>query len=82
MFFLIRYLEEGNVQAAASEKRRIEELQRVRRRLIEENNTIYQPRFFKKVSESNQRESWMSIGNYWELRKEPGFSKLESLTLW
>ncbi|XP_067843723.1 oxysterol-binding protein-related protein 6 isoform X2 [Heptranchias perlo] len=77
-----RYLEEGNIEAAASEKRRIEELQRERRRFMEENNTIYQPRFFKKVFEGNQRESWMSNGNYWELRKDPGFSKLESSTLW
>ncbi|XP_072333255.1 oxysterol-binding protein-related protein 6 isoform X2 [Scyliorhinus torazame] len=77
-----RYLEEGNIEAAAAEKCRIEELQRERRRFMEENNTIYQPRFFKKVYEGNQRESWMSNGNYWELRKDPGFSKLERLTLW
>ncbi|XP_038645233.1 oxysterol-binding protein-related protein 6 isoform X3 [Scyliorhinus canicula] len=77
-----RYLEEGNIEAAAAEKCRIEELQRERRRFIEESNTVYQPRFFKKVYEGNQRESWMSNGNYWELRKDPGFSKLESLTLW
>ncbi|XP_067891607.1 oxysterol-binding protein-related protein 6 isoform X3 [Heterodontus francisci] len=77
-----RYLEEGNIEAAAAEKRRIEDLQRERRRFVEENNTIYQPRFFKKIFEGNQRESWMSNGNYWELRKDPGFSKLESLTLW
>ncbi|XP_072117885.1 oxysterol-binding protein-related protein 6 isoform X1 [Mobula birostris] len=77
-----RYLEEGNIQAAASEKRRIEELQRERRRHIEESNTVYQPQYFKKVSEGNQRESWMSTGNYWELRKDPGFSKLEISALW
>eukprot|EP00062_Callorhinchus_milii_P005904 gi/632945849/ref/XP_007888266.1/ PREDICTED: oxysterol-binding protein-related protein 6 isoform X2 [Callorhinchus milii] len=77
-----RYLEEGTTESAASEKRRIEELQRERKRCMEENNIIHQPRFFKKVSEGNQRESWVSNGNYWELRKDPGFSKLESSTLW
>ncbi|XP_072435227.1 oxysterol-binding protein-related protein 6 isoform X2 [Chiloscyllium punctatum] len=77
-----RFLEEGNIESAAAEKRRIEELQRERRRLMEESNSTYQPRFFKKVLDSNQRESWMSNGTYWELRKDPGFSKLENIALW
>ncbi|XP_028662063.2 oxysterol-binding protein-related protein 6 [Erpetoichthys calabaricus] len=77
-----RYLEEGNVEAAALEKQRIEELQRVRRRYNDENNIKYEPRFFKKVIDSNQRERWVSNSTYWDLRKSPGFSKLDYLTLW
>ncbi|XP_048048802.1 oxysterol-binding protein-related protein 6 isoform X1 [Megalobrama amblycephala] len=77
-----RYLEEGNVQMAAAEKQRIEEQQRNRRKWLEENNIKYQPRFFKKVMDSNQRERWVSNNTYWELRKDPGFLKLENPQLW
>ncbi|KAK1165640.1 oxysterol-binding protein-related protein 6-like isoform X1 [Acipenser oxyrinchus oxyrinchus] len=77
-----RFLEEGNVQAATDEKQRIEDLQRSRRRYIEENNIEYQPRFFKKVIDANQREKWVTNNIYWELRKVPGFSTLENPQLW
>ncbi|XP_043931249.1 oxysterol-binding protein-related protein 6 isoform X2 [Protopterus annectens] len=77
-----RYLEEGNLEAAAAEKSRIEELQRARKRFMEENNIQYEPRFFRKTFDINQREVWVSNGSYWELRKDPGFSKLERLRLW
>uniref|UniRef100_A0ABI8AK03 Oxysterol-binding protein n=1 Tax=Felis catus TaxID=9685 RepID=A0ABI8AK03_FELCA len=42
-----RYLEEGNIQAAEAQKRRIEQLQRDRRRVMEENNIVHQARFFR-----------------------------------
>uniref|UniRef100_A0ABM5EUG4 Oxysterol-binding protein n=1 Tax=Pogona vitticeps TaxID=103695 RepID=A0ABM5EUG4_9SAUR len=77
-----RLLEEGNVEAAAAEKQRIEELQRSRRRYLEENNMEHVPKFFKKVFDANQREVWVSNDMYWELRKDPGFSKIETLKLW
>uniref|UniRef100_A0AAY4EZK9 PH domain-containing protein n=1 Tax=Denticeps clupeoides TaxID=299321 RepID=A0AAY4EZK9_9TELE len=77
-----RCLEEGNVEMAAAEKQRIEDLQRGRRKWLEENNIKHHPRFFKKVVDANQRERWVSNNTYWELRKEPGFSKLENLQLW
>ncbi|KAL4656673.1 oxysterol-binding protein-related protein 6 isoform X5 [Arapaima gigas] len=76
-----RYLEEGKVELASSEKQRIEDLQRTRRKRLEENNIKYQPRFFKKVIDANQREHWVSNNTYWELRKDPGFSKLENTPL-
>ncbi|MGH0152137.1 UNVERIFIED_CONTAM: hypothetical protein FKN15_021958 [Acipenser sinensis] len=76
------FLEEGNVEAATNEKQRIEDLQRSRRRCIEENNIEYQPRFFKKVIDANQREKWVTNNTYWELRKVPGFSTLENPQLW
>ncbi|XP_029413115.1 oxysterol-binding protein-related protein 6 isoform X4 [Nannospalax galili] len=77
-----RFLEEGNVEAAAAEKQRVEELQRSRRRYMEENNLEHIPKFFKKVIDANQREAWVSNDTYWELRKEPGFSKVDSPVLW
>ncbi|OXB78023.1 UNVERIFIED_CONTAM: hypothetical protein H355_009594, partial [Colinus virginianus] len=77
-----RLLEEGNIEAAASEKQRIEELQRSRRRYMEENSIEYVPKFFKKVIDANQREAWVTNETYWELRKDPGFSKVEIPVLW
>uniref|UniRef100_A0A7N4PD35 Oxysterol-binding protein n=1 Tax=Sarcophilus harrisii TaxID=9305 RepID=A0A7N4PD35_SARHA len=76
-----RFLEEGNLEAAAAEKQRVEELQRSRRRYMEENHLEHIPKFFKKVIDANQREAWVSNDTYWELRKEPGFSKVESPVL-
>lgn len=32
--------------------------------------------------DSNQRERWVSNNTYWELRKDPGFLKLENPQLW
>ncbi|XP_038607488.1 oxysterol-binding protein-related protein 6 isoform X4 [Tachyglossus aculeatus] len=77
-----RFLEEGDLEAAASEKQRVEELQRSRRRYMEENRLEHIPKFFKKVTDANQREAWVSNDTYWGLRKEPGFSKVESPVLW
>lgn len=48
--WIIRYLEEGNIQAAEAQKRRIEQLQRDRRRVMEENNIVHQARFFRCLS--------------------------------
>ncbi|KAM6985301.1 oxysterol-binding protein-related protein 6 isoform 2-T2 [Aplochiton taeniatus] len=77
-----RHLEEGNVELASSEKQRIEDLQRARRKWNDENNIKHQPRFFKKVVDANQRERWISNNTYWELRKNPGFINMESPSLW
>uniref|UniRef100_A0A4W5QUP2 Oxysterol-binding protein n=1 Tax=Hucho hucho TaxID=62062 RepID=A0A4W5QUP2_9TELE len=42
-----RHLEEGNVEMAASEKQRIEDMQRTRRKWQDENDIKHEPRFFK-----------------------------------
>uniref|UniRef100_A0AAY4A1H8 Oxysterol-binding protein n=1 Tax=Denticeps clupeoides TaxID=299321 RepID=A0AAY4A1H8_9TELE len=68
-----RLLEEGNVEGAEEQKQHIEQLQRDRRRVLEENNMIHQPRFFQK----SQNDMWVSNNTYWDLRKEPGFSHLD-----
>ncbi|XP_069762954.1 oxysterol-binding protein-related protein 6-like isoform X1 [Narcine bancroftii] len=77
-----RYLEEGNTEGAEVHKQRIEQLQRDRRRIMEENNMVYQSRFFTKTIDSSGKESWTSNGSYWELRKDPGFSKVDNPVLW
>ncbi|NXP17745.1 OSBL3 protein, partial [Scytalopus superciliaris] len=73
-----RFLEEGNIEAAEIQKQRIEQLQRERRKVLEENNLEHQPRFFRKSND----DSWVSNGTYMDLRKEPGFSKLDNPVLW
>ncbi|CAG5865623.1 oxysterol-binding protein-related protein 6 isoform 1-T1 [Menidia menidia] len=78
-----RHLEEGNLEMASSEKQRIEDSQRTRRKWNEENNIKHEPRFFKKVVDANHRERWVSNNMYWELRKNPGFINMEpTVTLW
>ncbi|KAM4874895.1 oxysterol-binding protein-related protein 3 isoform 6-T6 [Thomomys bottae] len=73
-----RFLEEGNIEEAETQKQRIEQLQRERRRVLEENNMEHQPRFFRKSDD----DSWVSNGTYLELRKDLGFSKLDHPVLW
>nr|XP_009491051.1 PREDICTED: oxysterol-binding protein-related protein 3 isoform X4 [Pelecanus crispus] len=73
-----RFLEEGNIEGAEMQKQRIEQLQRERRKVLEENNLEHQPRFFRKSSD----DSWVSNGTYMDLRREPGFSKLDNPVLW
>uniref|UniRef100_A0AAQ5ZL49 PH domain-containing protein n=1 Tax=Amphiprion ocellaris TaxID=80972 RepID=A0AAQ5ZL49_AMPOC len=78
-----RHLEEGNLEMASSEKQRIEDMQRARRKWNEENNIKLEPRFFKKVVDANHRERWLSNNTYWELRKNPGFINMETtVSLW
>ncbi|XP_043822825.1 oxysterol-binding protein-related protein 3 isoform X1 [Dromiciops gliroides] len=73
-----RFLEEGNIEEAEIQKQRIEQLQRERRRVMEENDLEHQPRFFRKSSD----DSWVSNGTYLDLRRDHGFSRLDNPTLW
>ncbi|KAI7798916.1 oxysterol-binding protein-related protein 3a [Triplophysa rosa] len=73
-----RLLEEGDITGAEEHKERIEVLQRERRRVLQENNMTHSPRYFKRAED----DSWVSNGTYWDLRKDPGFSKLEFPALW
>ncbi|XP_045683412.1 oxysterol-binding protein-related protein 3 isoform X4 [Phyllostomus hastatus] len=73
-----RFLEEGKVEEAEIQKQRIEQLQRERRRVLQENNMEHQPRFFRKSDD----DSWVSNGTYLELRKDLGFSQLDHPVLW
>ncbi|XP_067112564.1 oxysterol-binding protein-related protein 3a isoform X1 [Osmerus mordax] len=73
-----RCLEEGNVDGAEEQKQRIEQLQRERRKVLQDNNMTHQPRFFKKSKD----DTWVSTNTYWERRKDPGFSKVDFPVLW
>nr|XP_061808273.1 oxysterol-binding protein-related protein 3-like [Nerophis lumbriciformis] len=73
-----RCLEEGNVEEAEEQKQRIEQLQRERRKVLEENNMTHQPRFFKK----SDYDTWVNNNSYWELRRDPGFMKVDFPVLW
>lgn len=48
-----RHLEEGNLEMASSEKQRIEDLQRTRRKWREESDIKQEPRFFKYAPRRN-----------------------------
>uniref|UniRef100_A0A4W5KLI6 Oxysterol-binding protein n=1 Tax=Hucho hucho TaxID=62062 RepID=A0A4W5KLI6_9TELE len=73
-----RCLEEGNIEGAEEQKQRIEELQRQRRKVLEENNVTHKPRFFKKSKD----DTWLSSNIYWEQRKNPRFSREDFPVLW
>ncbi|XP_068775359.1 oxysterol-binding protein-related protein 7 isoform X2 [Struthio camelus] len=77
-----RYLEEGNVSAAETQKRQIEQLQRDRRRVMEENNIAHQARFFRRLTDASGKESWVTNNTYWKLRLDPGFAHLDGAVLW
>lgn len=65
----VRALEEGDLDSAEEEKKRIEEAQRERRRRGEDR----QPRWFKQVG-----DEWVYAGGYWEQR-ERGWKDVEAL---
>ncbi|KAL0597633.1 Oxysterol-binding protein-related protein 7 [Plecturocebus cupreus] len=77
-----RYLEEGNIQAAEAQKRRIEQLQRDRRKVMEENNIVHQARFFRRQTDSSGKEWWVTNNTYWRLRAEPGYGNMDGAVLW
>ncbi|KAK9396339.1 oxysterol-binding protein-related protein 3 [Crotalus adamanteus] len=52
-----RLLEEGNIEGAEIQKQRIEELQRARRKVLEESNIEHHPRFFRKSAD----DSWKNL---------------------
>ncbi|KAL3855883.1 hypothetical protein ACJMK2_015080 [Sinanodonta woodiana] len=72
-----RLLEEGNINGAEEEKKRVEHLQRERRK----EATNHQSRWFKKVGD-DRNERYEYIGKYWEIKKDPGFMKMTFVKLW
>ena len=65
----VRALEDGDIELAETEKLRVEEMQRERRRGGEDRK----PRWFKKVG-----DEWEYVGGYWEQRSH-GWKGTESL---
>lgn len=78
-----KFLEEGNIDGAETEKQRIEQMQRDRKKQREESKQEYYPLFFKKVVNQKKDESWIFNGQYWKKRQDPGFANCsEIISLW
>ncbi|XP_033837481.1 oxysterol-binding protein-related protein 3 isoform X4 [Periophthalmus magnuspinnatus] len=73
-----RLLEEGKLEEAEEQKQRIEDMQRQRRKTLEESNVTHEPKFFRKSKD----DTWVSNNTYWELRADPGFGHIDFPTLW
>lgn len=77
-----RAMEDGEYDLAASEKVRLEEEQRARRREREEKGEVYKPRWFKPVKSSITGEQyWEFSGEYWKARENiaNGVAKWDNL---
>ncbi|KAJ8254475.1 hypothetical protein COCON_G00210870 [Conger conger] len=77
-----RLLEEGKVNEADKRKDELEEKQRERRRAMEKRGEQHIPRFFTKTVDGSGREVWITKGNYWNIRENPGFANTDNLDLW
>jgi hypothetical protein len=66
-----RALENGDLKLAVSEKNRLEEKQRVARRVREEQGEEYMPKWFRE-----ENGLWVYNGGYWEARDENNFADL------
>ncbi|KAH8153405.1 uncharacterized protein LAJ45_02217 [Morchella importuna] len=64
-----RAMEEGEYDFAATEKNRLEEKQRAKRRDREQSGEEWKPRWFEKaVCEVTGEEYWKAKGDYWGMR--------------
>ncbi|XP_077411620.1 oxysterol-binding protein-related protein 6-like isoform X2 [Vanacampus margaritifer] len=77
-----RLLEEGKLAEADKKKDEVEEKQRERRKEMAKQGKEHIPRFFRKEVDKDDQEVWLYKGNYWNLRKEPGFANTDNLDLW
>lgn len=64
-FFFPRFLEEGNVDGAEEQKQRIEQLQRERRKVLQDNNMTHKPRFFKYVTSFSNDSVCALLAIWW-----------------
>jgi hypothetical protein len=80
-----RAMEDGKYDFAATEKNRLEEKQRAKRRENEEHGTHHEPRWFKKaVCPISGEEYWDFTGEYWDMRNkvakgEIGWEKVDDI---
>ncbi|XP_065211901.1 oxysterol-binding protein-related protein 6-like isoform X2 [Planococcus citri] len=77
-----RLLEEGDLNGAESVKLQLEQSQRERRKKMEECNTNYQPKWFRKKYDEDGEEIWEFDGKYWDVRKNGGFNNMNLDQLW
>ncbi|XP_069560677.1 oxysterol-binding protein-related protein 7 [Brachyistius frenatus] len=75
-------LEKGKVEESDKKKDDIEAIQRERRKDLAKKGEEHVPRFFKKAKDCCGRDVWVTNGNYWKLRENPGFAKVDTITLW
>jgi len=64
-----RFLEMGDFKKSGEEKHRLEEKQRSEKKEREKNNSVYIPKYFKKIDDGSGPR-WEYSGNYWEERAE------------
>jgi len=70
-------LEKGNNDAAAKEKLRLEQEQRIQKKRREQEGITWTPRYFKLEDDPYYEKKWKYLNNYWELR-EQGFPNLKN----
>ncbi|KAL8675602.1 MAG: hypothetical protein Q9168_000114 [Polycauliona sp. 1 TL-2023] len=75
-----RAMEDGEYDLAATEKNRVEEKQRAKRREREEKGEEWSPRWFVKAKdEATGEEFWRCTGEYWKCRERREWSKVEEI---
>lgn len=75
-----RAMEDGEYDFAASEKHRVEEKQRAKRREREKNGEEFVPRWFEKAKcPITGEEYWQSTGAYWKCREIQDWTKSEDI---
>ncbi|EGD89830.1 hypothetical protein H112_02303 [Trichophyton rubrum D6] len=75
-----RAMEDGEYDFAATEKHRVEEKQRAKRRDRESKGEEYQPKWFSKgVCDTTGEEYWVYNGSYWKSRAAGDWSVCEDI---
>lgn len=75
-----RALENQNFELADKEKKRIEEKQRNRHKIFEENKIKYQPKYFNEVKDTLTNENvYLYKGDYWNDRQDTKFEDISNI---
>lgn len=75
-----RALEHGNLSVATSEKHRLEEKQRAKRKELEKRGGHHVPRWFKETMDSaTGQPNYEYKGGYWEMRKTGKWSDIDDI---
>jgi len=65
-----RLFEKGDLGTAAAAKGKLEERQRIDKRVRTENKQEWRPRWFKEIMEQDGSTIWVYCGDYWEQRQQ------------
>jgi hypothetical protein len=77
-----RCLEEGELERANGEKKRLENKQRTRMNLMKKNKEDYKPRYFEEENDEDTKGNLISfryIGGYWKDRKKQNWAGMPDL---